>query len=264
RGLAESDAKGSLPVTVINETMRKRYFPNEDPLGKRILIQEIVTGKHEVGREIPWEVVGVVADEKVEGLDDNSSPGVYVSYRQSPIVGMDLLVRSAGDPRAMLKEIQHAVWKVNKDQALPDVKMLEEIKTQATASDRLRAVLLGVFAALALVLAAIGIYGVISYSVAQRTHELGIRAALGASTSDLLRLVIGHGMSLAALGLVLGACGALACGRILASLLFNTSPADLPTLLGAALTLALVALAACYLPARRAAKVDPMVALRYE
>jgi putative ABC transport system permease protein len=263
RGLAESDGQGALPVTVINETMRKRYFPNEDSIGKRILIQQIITGKHELGPEVPWEVVGVVADEKVGGLDDNS-PGLYVPYRQSPIVGMELLVRAAGDPRVMLKDIQHAVWQVNKDQALPDGKMLEEIKSQSTASDRLRTVLLGVFAVIALALAAIGIYGVISYSVAQRTHELGIRAALGAGAADLLRLVIGHGMSLVALGLALGVLGALAAGRVLSTLLFNTKPTDVPTLLAVGAVLAMVALAACYVPARRASKVDPMVALRYE
>jgi putative ABC transport system permease protein len=248
---------------MINETMMKRYFPNENPIGKRILIQQIVTGKHELGPEIPWEVVGVVADEKVGSLDDES-PGIYVTYMQSPVVGMDLLVRAAGDPQWSIKAIQNAIWQVNRGQALPRVKMLEQIKTESVASDRLRTVLLGLFAAIALVLAAVGIYGVISYSVAQRTHEMGIRAALGATASNLLRLVIGHGMLLAAQGLALGILGSLALTRWLSSLLYNTSPTDPATLITVGLVLGVVALAACCVPARRAAKADPIVALRYE
>ncbi|MEO7143730.1 MAG: ABC transporter permease [Bryobacteraceae bacterium] len=263
RRLAMSDAAGAAPVTVINETMAKRYFKNEDPMGKRILIQQIVTGKHELGPEIPWEVVGVAADEKVNGLDDNS-PGVYVSYRQSPVVGMTLLVRAGGDPRLMLKAIQHEVWQINKHQALTDVKLLEQIKSESLGANRLRTGLLGIFAGIALALAAIGIYGVISCTVAQRTHELGVRAALGASAMDLLKLAIGQGMLLVVLGLALGGAAALALTRLISSLLFNTSATDPVTMTGVAAILALVALAACYVPARRAARVDPLVALRYE
>ncbi len=263
RGLSDNDTKGGAPVTVINETMAKKFFKNEDPIGKQILVQQIVTGKRELGPEVPWQVVGVVADEKVGSLDD-ISPGMYVPVTQSPIVGMDLLVRGAGDPMLLIKAIQHRVWEINKDQPLTNIKTLEEIKTETLASNRLRTVLLGTFAAIALLLAAVGIYGVISYTVAQRTHEMGIRAALGAGALDLLKLVIGNGMLLAIIGLILGFLGALGLNRLLASLLFETSATDGPTLVAVALVLGLVAFLACYVPGRRATRVDPMVALRYE
>ena len=263
RGLAETDTKGSPPVTVINESMMKRYFKNQEPVGKRILIQQIVSGQHELGPEVPWQVVGVVADEKVDGLDD-SSPGVYVSYKQSPAIGTALVVRGAMDPNPLVKAIQGAVWELNKNQALDNVRTLEQIKSESLGGNRLRTVLLGVFAGLALLLAAIGIYGVISYSVAQRTHEMGVRAALGASNWDQMRLVLGSAMSLTGIGLGLGVLGALGITRMLASLLFGVSPHDPPLLAIVAVILSGVALAACYLQARRSAKVDPMVALRYE
>ena len=264
RALSDSDRANTTPVTVVNETMVKRYFPHEDPIGKRILIQQILTGKTALGPEIPWQVVGVVKDEKLNGLDDNSSPGIYISYRQSPGPGLGLLVRGAGDPAPLVKSIEQAVWQVNKEQAITEVKTLEQIKAQSVAPNRLRTILLAIFAGLAMLLSAVGIYGVISYSTAQRTHELGIRAALGARAIDLLKLVISHAMLLSIAGLILGFLGSLALTRLLASLLFNTSATDVPTMVAVAAMLILVALAACYIPARRATKVDPMVALRYE
>lgn len=263
RWLAETDTQGGLPVTVVDQSMVKRYFKGEDPIGKQVLIQQIVPGKHELGPEIPWQVVGVVADEKVGGLDD-SSPGVYVSYKQSPAMGTALVVRGAVDPEHLVKSIQAAVWQLNKNQALDEIKTLEQIKTESLGGNRLRTVLLAVFAGLALLLAAIGIYGVISYSVAQRTHEMGVRAALGASRWDQIRLVLGSGLSLTAIGLVIGVLGSLGLTRLLASLLFGVSPRDPLALSLVAGVLAAVALAACYVPAHRATRVDPIVALRYE
>ena len=250
-------------MTVINESMAKRYLKNQDPIGKRILIQQVIPGKHELGPEVPWQVVGVVADEKVDGLDD-SSPGVYVSYKQSPVIGTALVVRGAMDPNHLVNAIQGSVWELNKNQALDDIKTLEQIKLESLGGNRLRTALLGAFAGLALLLAAIGIYGVVSYSVAQRTHELGVRAALGASRWDQLRVVLGSGMFLTFLGLGIGVLGALGLTRLLASLLFGVSPRDPWSMAVVVLILAAVALAACYIPARRATRVDPMVALRYE
>jgi predicted permease len=263
RGLAETDTKGAAPAIVVNETMVKKYFKGQEPIGKRILIQQIISGKHELGPEVPWQVVGVVADEKVSSLDD-SSAGVYVSYKQSPAMGVALIVRSALDPNSLIKGIQQSVWELNKNQAFDEIKLLEQIKSESLGGNRLRTLLLGVFAGLAMLLAAIGIYGVISYSVAQRTHEMGVRAALGASTWDQIRLVLGSGLSLTAIGLVIGALGALGLTHLLASLLFGVSPRDPWTLVLVAAILAVVALAACYIPARRATRIDPMIALRYE
>jgi putative ABC transport system permease protein len=199
----------------------------------------------------------------VNSLDD-SSPGVYVSFKQSPAVDTGLVVKTAIDPGIVTKSIQRAIWAVNKNQAVNDIKTLETIKSESLGGNRLRTALLGSFAGLAMLLAAIGIYGVISYSVAQRTHEMGVRAALGATNWDQLRLVLGSAMSLAGVGLGIGILGSLAFTRVLASLLFGVSPRDPVTLAIVAAVLAAVAFVACYVPARRATRVDPVVALRYE
>jgi predicted permease len=265
RPLGDHDAKGAPPVTVINETMARLYFKDEEPAGKRILVQEIVPGKTQLGPEIPWEVVGVVADEKVSNLDDRGdNPGMYVSNEQSPVFFQALVVRTVLDPSRLKLALGKAVHEINKDQTLTEVKTLEQIKAESMASNRLRSLLLTVFAAIAVLLAAIGIYGVISYSVEQRTHEIGIRAALGASRSDLLRLILRSGMLMAGIGLVLGFGGAVGLTRLLANLLFGVGERDPMTIGAVAALLTCVALLACYIPARRATKVDPMVALRYE
>ena len=265
RALSEHDVKGGPPVAVINETMVKKYFPNEEPIGKRILIQEIVPGKTQLGPEIPWEIVGVVKDEKVGNLDDVSdNPGMYVSNEQSPVYSQSLIVRAGMDPGRLHQEINNAVHQVNKDQALPDIKTLEQIKTESMASNRLNSIMLGGFAVVALLLSALGIYGVISYSVVQRTHEIGIRAALGASASNVLGLIVKRGMLLAVIGLLLGFLGAIGLTRLLTALLFGVSARDPMTIAAAGTVLAIVALLASYVPARRAAKLDPMVCLRYE
>ncbi len=263
RGLEESDVADAPPVTVINETMAKTYFKGEDPIGKRILIRQLVFGKRDRGPEIPWQVVGVVKDEKVFSLDE-VIPVIYVTFYQSPGTFNSLVVRSATDPLLLSRSIEQAIWKVNKNQAAANVETLEEIKTQSVAPARLRTMLLAVFAGIAVLLAAVGIYGVVSYSVAQRVHEMAIRVALGASPGGLLKLVIGKAMLMILVGLALGGGAALALTRVLASLLYDTSPTDPVTWVAAGALIAAVALLACYVPARRAMRVDPMVALRYE
>ena len=264
RFLSAQDLKGTPPVTVINQTLAKRVFPNEEPLGQRILIQEIVPGRTELGSEIPWQIVGVIADEKIGGLNDDQSPGMYVSNDQSPVYGLSLLARTGVAPAALQQALRKAVHDVNKDQPLADARTMEQIKSESTTGDRILATLLGIFAAVAVLLSAVGIYGVMSYTVVQRTHEIGVRAALGAGAPALLRLVLRGGLALTAVGLAIGLGGALGLTRLMSNLLFGMAPRDPATLAGVAVGLSLVALLACYIPARRATKVDPLVALRYE
>jgi putative ABC transport system permease protein len=265
RGLTDHDMAGSPPVTVINQTMKRKYFPDQDPIGKRILVQQIIPGKTQLGPDTAWEVVGVVGDERVTNLDDKrDNPGIYVTNEQSPVYFGGLVVRAATEPSRLVKAMRRAVSDVNKEQPLTDVKTLEQIKSESMAGDRLRSMLLGVFAGIALLLSAVGIYGVISYSVAQRTGEIGIRAAFGASRIDVLGLVLGRGIWMTGAGLAVGFAGALALTRLLATLLFGVGPWDPFTMVVVCGMLASVGLLACYLPARRAAQVDPAVALRYE
>jgi putative ABC transport system permease protein len=265
RGLSDRDLPGSPAVTVVNATMARKYFPNQDPIGQRILVQQIIPGKTQLGPEIPWEVVGVVADERVTSLDNKrDNPGMYVTNEQSPVYFGGLVVRAAINPAGLEKAFRKVVSDTNKDQPLTDVKTLEQIKTETMASDRLRSLLLGVFAGIALLLSAVGIYGVISYSVAERTGEIGIRAALGASRVNLLGLVLRHGTWLTGAGLAIGYLGALGLTRLLATLLFGVGTWDPLTITTVTGVLICVGLLACYVPARRATKVDPAVALRYE
>ena len=264
RAFSDRDVTGSSPVMVINQTMASRFFAGQEPIGQRILVQEIVPGRPALGPEIPWEIVGVVADEKTGSLDGNAQAGMYVPIEQSPSTFVSLVVRANIDPTSLQRALGQAVHEVNKDQPLSDVLTLEQIKDESSASNRLRTMLLGVFAAFALLLAAIGIYGVISYTVVQRTHEIGIRAALGANAGTLLRLILAHGMTLAALGLVFGVVASLMLARVLGTLLFGVTPRDPLTLGAAAAVLTGVTFLACYLPARRAAALDPLIALRCE
>jgi putative ABC transport system permease protein len=265
RGLNDHDLDGAPPVTVINETMARKYFPHQDPVGQRILIEQIVPGKTQLGPEIAWEVVGVVADERVDSLDDKEDdPGIYVTNDQSPVYFGGLVVRAAMNPLSLEKAIRQAVYSVNKEQPLTDLKTLEQLKTESMSNDRLRSILLGVFAAIALALSAIGIYGVVSYTVAQRTNEMGIRAALGATGGNLLGLALRGGMWMMVVGLALGFAASLGFARLLSSLLFGVGVWDATTIASVAALLTAVGLLACFIPARRAASVDPMIALRYE
>lgn len=266
RMLADTDGRGAPPVTVINEAMARRCFPGVNPIGQRILIQEIVPGRTQLGEEIPWEVVGVIANETVGGLDSKpeNNAGIYVSNAQSPTYYQGVLVRSATDTALLREPVKAAVRQLTPDQALPDMKTLDEIKAESLAGDRLRVMLLASFAGVSLLLAAIGIYGVISYSVTQRTREIGIRAALGADRNNILRLILRQAMGLAVLGLLLGIAGSFALMQLLQNLLFGVGDRDPLTLALVALVLGVVAFVACMLPARRATKVDPLIALRYE
>jgi putative ABC transport system permease protein len=264
RMLSDRDTSSSPPVLVMNERLAKRYFPDQDPIGQHILIQKIIPGKTELGADVSWEVVGVIGDEKIGGPTDDRSAGVYVSNEQSPVYRMVLSVRGSVNPLALHTPITAAIRSVNKDQAISDVRTVDQIRDLSMGGRRLVAVLLGTFSAVALVLAGIGIYGVISYNVAQRTREMGIRAALGATERSLLRLILDRGVRLTLIGLVIGAAGAFGLTRLMASLLFGVGARDPLTMVSVAVILAGVAVTASYVPARRATRVDPVVALRYE
>jgi putative ABC transport system permease protein len=266
RTLTEQDVKGSAPSIVINSAMARKYFPTTDPIGKRILAQEIIFGTNSVGADIPWEIVGVVADEKIGGLSESNdrNPGYYVSIEQSPVNGLALVVRGNLRPEAFEHSIASAVHNVDRDQVLEDMKTLDKLKDESLGSDRLRSALVSIFASMALILAAIGLYGVISYSVVQRTREIGIRVALGASPRKIAELVIRNGLALTLFGLVVGIAGAIGLARFLSSVLFEVSSYD-PLVLGTVVViLSVTALFACLIPARRAIRLDPIIALRSE
>jgi putative ABC transport system permease protein len=208
--------------------------------------------------------VGAVADEKGNGLESPTDVGAYASFAQDPVVGLGLVAKGRGDGGALIKSVQQAIWKVNKDQVLDHPQTVEQTKAETMMSRRLTTSLLGGFALLALLLASGGIYGVLSFVTAGRTHEMGIRAAMGASRGDLIRLVIGSGSVPVLAGIVVGLAGAIGLARFIQSMLFAISPMDAPTLLGVSALFLVVALAACFVPAWRAASVHPMSALRQD
>jgi putative ABC transport system permease protein len=253
RPFAESDGKDAPLVAIINRAFADRFFPNTDPLGRRI------------GAGDEWlTIVGVVGNVKQSGLDAESATHVYVSYLQMPVSRTGLLVRTASDPLSFVSAIRGQILTIDRDQPIYNVNTMSGLISESVAPRRLNLLLLGAFALVALALASVGIYGVISYSVSQRTREIGIRVALGAQRRDVLKLIIGQGMALALAGVALGIAGSIALTRIMSGLLFGVSATDPATFAAIALLLAAVALLACFLPARRAMKVDPMIALRYE
>jgi putative ABC transport system permease protein len=264
RTLTEYDLAGAPPVAVINETLAKRDFPDENPIGRRILVREIVPGQTAFGQEIAWEIVGVVAGEKITGLGDAMSAGMYVSTSQSPTYGLDLIVRADVPPQSLQRAVRSALDRVNKDQALSNVRTLDEIVDQSMIGNRVASALLTAFASVALLLAAVGIYGVVSYTVAQRTHEMGIRAALGASAGNLRRMILQEGMRLTSIGLLTGLIAAIPATDVLSSMLYGVGTYDLWTIGVVAAVLSGVAGLACFLPAWRITKADPLEALRYQ
>ena len=238
--------------------MARRYWANGDPIGKRIL-------NGHPGKDEKWiTIVGVVADNKLYGLDNPARLEVYFPYRQQTHGDMNLVVRSAVDPASLTSAIRAAVATIDKDQPVFEVHTMQQLVDDSISTRRLTLVLLGIFSALALLLSAIGIYGVMAYSVALRTQEIGIRMALGAQQKDVLRLVIGQGARIAFFGVAIGLAAAAALARLLSTLLFSVSASDPLTFAAVAVLLMAVALIATYVPARRALRVDPIVALRYE
>jgi putative ABC transport system permease protein len=241
-------------AVIINEAFARAYFADDEPLGKRLII--------DMGEPWTCEIIGVARYTTQFALGVGAYPLMYVPSIRSGVAAV--VIRSSGDPLALTASVREAVREVDRDLPIANIRSMDQIMSSMSGDARFRTLLLGVFAAVALLLAAIGIYGVISYSVAQRAREIGIRIAIGAQNRDVLRLVVGQGMKLALLGIGVGIAGALAFTRVLSGLLFNVSATDPLTFVGVSTLLALVALLACYVPARRAMSVDPMVALRCE
>ena len=259
RDFADSDNQNTLQVAMISEGLARRYWPDEEPIGKRLRI-----GTPEMG--LPWfTVVGVVGDTRPYGLEASAPAELYISCLQlGSWVDMSLVVRTASNPLGVAAGVRDQVLALDKEMVLGDVQTMEQRLAGTLAGRRTNMLILGIFASLALVLAAVGIYGVMSYLVGFRTHEIGVRMALGAGRSDVLKLVAGQGLGLTLIGVGVGLAGAFGLTRFLASMLYGVHPTDLATFAAVSLGLMAVALLACCIPARRATKVDPMVALRYE
>jgi putative ABC transport system permease protein len=259
RVFTDGDKSDSPPIVVISETMARRFWPGENPLGKRI----------KVGRSTsswPWlTVIGVVKDVRQYELIIEPKPQMYVPYQQAEFFEpRALVIRTNFNPLSLAGTVRQTVWEIDKDQPVSDISTMEEVIADSVAQQRFSMLLLGIFAGLALVLAAVGIYGVMSYSVAQRTREIGIRMALGAQRSDVLKMTIGSGLRLVLVGAAIGLVAALVLTRVMSSLLFGVSPTDPLTFISISIVLIGVAVLASYVPALRATRVDPIFALRYE
>jgi putative ABC transport system permease protein len=258
RDFTERDDAEASGTAIINEAMARRYFPHEDPIGKRIAL-----GLPRPGN--PWlTIVGIVKDIPHRDLESKAEPDWYLSYLGQPRRYGYLLARSSGDPTSLTAAIRNQISAIDKDQPVSAIRTISEVIASTTAPRRFSTLLLTIFAAVALTLAATGIYSVISYSVTQRTQELGIRMALGAQSGDVIRLILKQGLMLALTGIAAGALGAIAAARVISGLLYGVSATDPATFVAISVLLTIVALLACYLPARRAARVDPMAALRQQ
>ena len=261
RSFDTHDTEASQPVIIINRQLADRFWPNEDPTGKRMKIGPADSPN-------PWAIViGVVTNSRQSGLYGDQTLEMYAPYNQDRrgfTAPKDLVVRTKSNPNSLAAAVRQVIGTVDKDQPVSNIRTMEQVLSETVARERFQTLLLAIFASLALILACVGLYGVISYAAAQRTHEIGIRMALGAQRRDVLRLVIRQGMSITLVGIAVGLIGAFALTRIMTSMLYETTPTDPLTFVAVAGVLMVVAILACYLPARRATKVDPLVALRYE
>jgi putative ABC transport system permease protein len=257
RALSESDPSDGPYVMVVSRAVAERHFPGENPIGMRL--------KTGGCTECEWTtIVGVVEDVKDHGLGAGVVPAMYVPFQQEPRRSMHLVVKTDVEPEALVSAVRGQVREIDPELALSSVGTMEDLMAISRGQARYRMTLLGTFAGVALLLAAVGIYGVTSYAVSRRTREIGIRMALGAGRGDVVRLVVGQGMGPALVGVAVGVAASLALARFVSSLLFGVSETDPTTFVCVVVLLTGVALAACYIPARRALRVDPLVALRYE
>ncbi len=256
RDFTEQDTEDSPGAVIISESMTRRYWPDEDPVGKHIVVN--------FGKPISREIVGVVGDVKHSTLDAESGAEMYIPYPQTPWAAMYLVARTASVPQNFAPIIRDEILAVDKDQSVARVKTMEQIVSESVSQRRLSMLLLILFAGLALVLAAVGIYGVMAYSVSQRRHEIGIRLALGAQQINVIKLIVRQAMGMALVGVSLGLAAAFLLTRVMSSMLYGVSATDPITFVAVSLIMGGVALLACYVPARQATKVDPIIALRYE
>ncbi len=248
----QHDDEDAKRVALVNEAMVRKHFPHENPLGKRIIM-----GK-------PMEIVGVVADAKLYGLDSPVEPAIYTPHLQRPNDSMGVVIRTEGDPTAIAAAVRREVLKLDPEQPISNVRTIEKVLADSLMMRRVAMLLLTVFASLALTLATVGIYGLTAYSVSRRTHEIGLRVALGASQSQILRLVVGRGMLTSLVGAAMGVAAAFELTRGLSGMLYGVTATDPLVFAGVPLLLIGVSALASYVPARRATRIDPLIALRYE
>jgi putative ABC transport system permease protein len=264
RSFTDQDNAASVKVAIVNETFANRYFSGVDPLTQRILVEQLIPGVTKLGPPQEWQIIGVYRNTHNGGIRGDGFPEIDVPFAQSPWPQASMAVRTTGDPAEMTRSIEAAVHSVDPNLALASVKTMDQIVSESLVTDRFTTGLYVSFASVALLLAAIGIYGVMAFAVAQRTHEIGLRMALGASQDHVLRLILKEGVLLAVIGLGLGLIGACFVGRAMRGVLYGVGTIDVAAFSAVAVTLFVAALVACYVPASRASKVDPMVALRYE
>jgi len=264
RTFTDQDTANSVRVAIVNETFVNRYFSGVDPLTQRIIVEQLIPGVTKLGPPLEWQIVGVTRNTHNGGIRSDGFPEIDVPFAQSPWPQTSMAVRTTGDPAQITKSIAAAVHSVDPDLALAGVKTMDQIVSESLVGDRFVTSLYVTFASVALLLAAVGIYGVMAFAVAQRTHEIGLRMALGASQDHVLGLILKEGIILAAIGLGIGLVGACFVGRAMRGLLYGVGTIDVAAFSAVAVTLFVAALLACYMPANRASKVDPMIALRYE
>jgi putative ABC transport system permease protein len=257
RVFTDQDRDKSVPVVIISEAMARRFWPGENPVGKRLT----PSFHSEAGAR---EIVGVVGDVKTSGLDVDASAMMYLPYKQAPLPFLSFVVRTSSNPESLIQPVSRAIYSIDKDQALTDVQTMDQVLTKSVSDRRFNMMLLLTFAGVALLLAAVGVYGVMNYTVTLRRRELGIRMALGAARMDVLRLVLGQGLTLTLIGVGIGLISAYALTRLMATLLYGVTATDYLTFASVSAVLIAVGLVASYVPARRATKVNPTIALRTE